>query len=190
MRDHKAYILHSIRYARYPLISVQDRLSGLDVQIVLSKDSSLSRTIMQGYMEEYPYLRQLYYVVKTALEIRGLTDVYRGGIGSYPLFMMIVASIRHAPHPPNDAAGGLLNFLRFWSEFDTRNQGISIEPAYLFDKASETVIPIETKIRLEVCDRVRCFRAAANINPEIRSHPFPSVPAVSSRSRRQDQRPR
>ncbi|KAH8724499.1 hypothetical protein GQ44DRAFT_708785 [Phaeosphaeriaceae sp. PMI808] len=135
-----SYLLPQLRYARYPLVSLQDRKSGLDIQIVLANDTSLSRTIMAGYMEQYPYLRQLYQVVKTTLDIRGLTDVFRGGVGSYSLFMMIVASIRHNPHPRGDVAGALMNFLQFYHTFDTTNMGISIDPVSLLDKKEHPVI--------------------------------------------------
>lgn len=147
---HKAYMLARLLYARYPLLSLQDRQSGLVIQIVLSNDTSLSREIMQGYMEEYPYLRQLYFVVKTMFDVRVLSDVFRGGFGSYPIFMMLVASIKHMPHPRNDAAGALINFLKFYGNFNTKEQGISIRPPHIFDKTSEVVMHDKAKAGLEV----------------------------------------
>ncbi|KAF1848555.1 uncharacterized protein K460DRAFT_375402 [Cucurbitaria berberidis CBS 394.84] len=149
LRRHKAYLLPKLRYARYPLISMQDRQSGLDVQIVLSNDTSISRVIMHDYMEQYPYLRPVYYVVKTMFDVRGLSDVFRGGFGSYSLFMMIVASVRHKPNPRNDTAGALINFLSFWRDFDTRKQGISIEPPEFFDKDSDLFITDEVKSKIK-----------------------------------------
>ncbi|USP75110.1 Terminal nucleotidyltransferase 4A [Curvularia clavata] len=149
IRRHEAYFLPVIRYARYPLISAQDRNSGLDIQIVLSNDTSLSNTMVQNYMDEIPYLRKLYYVAKNILDVRGLSDVYRGGIGSYSIFMMLVASIKHMPHERQDAAGALLNFLNFYSIFDTKKHGISIEPVGLFDKAKHPIITKATEAKLE-----------------------------------------
>ncbi|KAG9190404.1 non-canonical poly(A) RNA polymerase PAPD5/7 [Alternaria panax] len=144
-----AYLLSVVRHARYPLISAQDRLSGLDVQIVLANDTSISRVIMHGYMDEIPYLRELYWVVKTVFDIRGLSDVFRGGLGSYSLFMMVVASIKHAPEPPKDSAQALLNFLYFWGNFDTTKQGVSIEPAYLYDKVEHPVLTDTQRAKLK-----------------------------------------
>ncbi|KAF2687926.1 hypothetical protein K458DRAFT_332404 [Lentithecium fluviatile CBS 122367] len=139
----RAYLMPVMRHARYPLISLQDRASGIDVQIVLSNDTSLSRELMQQYMQEFPFLRQLYSVVKTIFDARGLSDVFRGGFGSYTIFMMVVASLKHKPHKRNDAMGALLNFLRFWGHFDTTKQGVSIEPPILFDK-SEVLVMTDT----------------------------------------------
>ena len=105
---------------------------------------------MQRYMQEIPYLRSLYYVVKTIFDIRGLSDVFRGGFGSYSIFMMLVASLKHAPHQRQDAAGGLLNFLKFYSDFDAKAHGISIEPVELFDKVQHPVITNPVKISFKV----------------------------------------
>lgn len=127
-----------------------DKKSGLEVQIVLSNNTSASRVLIQDYMHEYPYLRPLYSVVKTIFDIRGLSDVFRGGFGSYSIFMMLVASLRHNPHPRNDAAGGLVNFFSFWKDFNTRSHGISLEPAYIFDKGSELVMSDTVRKKLEV----------------------------------------
>ena len=104
---------------------------------------------MARYAEDYPYLYELYFVLKAALEIRGLTDVFRGGLGSYPLLMMLVASIKLNPHPRNDAAGALINFLEFYGSFDNTSKGISIDPPELFDKAEITVMSAKTKSKIE-----------------------------------------
>lgn len=147
----KDYTLCCIRHARYPLISMQDRNSGLDVQVVLSNDTSQSRTVMSKYMEEYPYLRELYSVVKTMFDVRGLSDVFRGGFGSYAIFIMIIASLRHSPPKRRDAAGGLINFLQFWGEYDTSTNGISIEPTVYYNKEKELVMPAAVKKMIMVC---------------------------------------
>ncbi|KAH7081710.1 hypothetical protein BKA63DRAFT_404886 [Paraphoma chrysanthemicola] len=170
---HNAYLLAQLRYARYPLISLQDQKSRLDVQIVLSNDTTLSRDMMKGYMEEYPYLRQLFFVVKTMFDVRGLSDVFRGGFGSYSLFMMLVASIKHNPHPRKDAAGALINFLKFYRNFDTTKNGISIEPPILFDKKKEPVLSDKVKAKLEegdvkpLPDYMLCLRDPADATNDL-----------------------
>lgn len=150
LRTQEAYLHGTLRHARYPLISLQDRESGIDVQIVLSNDTSLSREFVKKYMQKYPYLRQLYFVIKTMLDIRGLTNVFKGGFGSYSLFMMIVAAIRKLPNPRKDAAGGLVNFLKVYRRFDCARYGIQIEPWSIFHKDQTTVLSAKTKAQLRV----------------------------------------
>lgn len=147
----KNYILCVIRYSRYPLISLQDRASGVDVQIVLSNDSTASEAAASKYLKEYPYLAKVYTVVKSMFDIRGLSDVFRGGFGGYPLFMMVVASLQLNPPAKADAAHGLLSFLDFWGTFDTAQNGISIDPPELLTKDETIVKRDETKALFEVC---------------------------------------
>lgn len=137
LSNHKdSYSLPVMRWARYPLVSLQDRVSALDIQIVLSNDTSLGRRFIKRYQAEYPYLDAVYSVLKAALDIRGLSDVFQGGVGSYPLFMMVVASLKHRQNGRNDAQTALLNFLDFWGNFDSSKHGLSIEPPKYLAKDS------------------------------------------------------
>jgi non-canonical poly(A) RNA polymerase PAPD5/7 len=145
------YFLCAIRYSRYPLLSFQDRASGLDVQIVLSNDTSSARAAVSKYLKEYSYLAEVYTVVKSMFDIRGLSDVFRGGFGGYSIFMMVVASLQLNAPIKADAAHGLLSFLQFWSTFDTTQKGISVEPSELFDKDETVVMGGRAKSLLEVC---------------------------------------
>ncbi|PVH99062.1 hypothetical protein DM02DRAFT_595036 [Periconia macrospinosa] len=152
LRDHKSYIDPHIRNARYPLVHLIDRKTGLEVQIVCSNGTSKSTDMMQAYMEEFVHLRPVFFLVKTILYTRGLTEVHRGGMGSYTIFMMIVAALKHTKPEPthvNDAAGTLMTFLNFWSEVDL-TQGISIEPPVLFNKADVPVMTDETRAKIQV----------------------------------------
>ncbi|KAH7118807.1 hypothetical protein B0J11DRAFT_77197 [Dendryphion nanum] len=148
MRSNMFQNVH-LRYSRYPLISLRDIPTGLDVQIVLANDTSHQRKFIEQYLREYEYLGTIYPLIKTMFNTRDLSDVYNGGFGSYPLFMMIVAALRQRPPPKDNAAGGLQSFLTFWKEFDTTKQGISLEPNELFDKESAPIITERAKVKLK-----------------------------------------
>lgn len=133
------YAEPELRHARYPLLSLLDRATGVNIQIVLSNNTSKSREYIAHYMEEYPHIRQVYPVVKTIFEQRGLSDVFLGGFGSYSIFMMLVASLQNQLNQRQDAAGALINFLYYWAYFDTREHGVSIDPPEYFDKKKNPV---------------------------------------------------
>jgi len=135
-KHRNSYLLPTLLWARYPLISMQDRASGLDVQIVLSNDTTLSRHFIQRYQEEYPFINEVYSVLKATLDTRGLSDVFKGGVGSYPLFMMIVACLVHRPSARTDAQSALFGFLAFWGTFKAKKHGISIEPPEFLAKTN------------------------------------------------------
>lgn len=137
---HPKFMLAFLRHSRYPLISVVHKQSGIDVQIVCANDTSAQRDLMKTYLNEYPGLKQTYLLVKTMLEVRGLSDVYRGGLGSYGIFIMIVASFKlieqqgFSMHKKGNPAQLFLNFLHYWSYFDTYTHGVRLEPPGIFEK--------------------------------------------------------
>ena len=168
-----AYIQPVIRHAHYPLISMRDCASGIDIQIVLSNDTSRSREMMHQYMHRYPYLHQTYTLVKTMFQCRGLADVYRGGFGSYSIFMMLVAALRHKPPQRPTAVDALYCFLLFWHRFDTTKHGISIEPRKFIKKEANLVMTNTTKQKIEVSNKKK------KISP---THPFPMLPSPPQRT--------
>ncbi|EOD44085.1 PAP/25A-associated [Neofusicoccum parvum] len=112
---------------------------------------------MARFLEDMPALRTVYTLVKYMLEIRGLTDVFRGGMGSYSIFYMIVAGIKFGPQTAkDDPAAQLLAFMDFYSNFDTTKNWISLEPLEILPK-------IETKPTqsLEEKEDSRIFSAFA-----------------------------
>ncbi|KAF2834825.1 hypothetical protein M501DRAFT_1045106, partial [Patellaria atrata CBS 101060] len=136
--DSKEFMLVTFRHSRYPLISMQHRESGLDIQIVLSNDTRLQRDYIQRQLSEIPDLKPLYVLFKMTLDIRGLNNVFRGGLGSYPLFNMLVAPLR-LKIPENEL--GISNFeknleviLDFWGNLSTQHTAVSVEPPMLLKK--------------------------------------------------------
>ena len=142
-KSKKGYVLCNLRNARYPLLSVHHSPSGTDIQIVCSNDTSRSREVTLQY--------STYNIARAIFQARGMLDVFHGGLGSYTLFMMVVASYKirlneeKGWEPVYDDRGtgdcslanpfqAVLNFLDFWTRFDTYKHAISLEPVYCFSK--------------------------------------------------------
>jgi non-canonical poly(A) RNA polymerase PAPD5/7 len=126
--ESKDYILVNRRQSRYPLISMQHKASGYDVQIVCNNDTSHARTTTKALLVEDPDLHALFAVFKAAFEIRGLTDVYRGGLGSYSLFIMIAAALQNSRHeyPNRSLVEKFMEVLRFWTKFNPYKQCLAV----------------------------------------------------------------
>jgi non-canonical poly(A) RNA polymerase PAPD5/7 len=146
----KKYPLCELHHSRYPLIALKHRSTQLEIQIVLNNDTSLSRKYIQAYTVEYPYLPNIYSVFKCLFDVRGLSDVFNGGFGSYSIFMMTVAALRLNPPSQPTAALGLWSTLEFWRDVDLNSKGISIEPSEFFEKSSESVMSSKARVRLQV----------------------------------------
>ncbi|KAJ9648988.1 hypothetical protein H2199_000901 [Coniosporium tulheliwenetii] len=131
----KDFMLVALRHARYPLISMQHRESGIDIQIVCSNDSTTSREWIKKYLDELPGLRAIYTLVKVMFDIRGLSDVYRGGLGSYSIFMMIVASLKLAEKSESDdLSHKFMSVLDFYINLNTYKHGVAVYPPGFFEK--------------------------------------------------------
>lgn len=141
------FMLVSLRNSRFPIINAQHKHTGIDIQIVSRPDTNAQREAMVRYLRQIPALRSVYMVLKAALGIRGLVDVFNGGIGSYGLFMMLVASIQR-PHssPPKSTSGCLRRFLGFYTDLDMTKYGISVSPPKKFKKHDAFTMDIKAHI--------------------------------------------
>jgi non-canonical poly(A) RNA polymerase PAPD5/7 len=124
------YICTTLRTSgRFPIINTQHKHTNVDIQIVSAPETKKQQKWTARYLEKMPHIRTLYLIIRTALETRGLVDVFNGGIGSYSLFWMIVAALeRRSSHRPTTAAEQLRHFLDFYANFDTVRYGLTINP--------------------------------------------------------------
>jgi len=83
-------------------------------------------------MRELPHLMGIYTVVRTMMVLRSLEDVFRGGVGSYTLVMMIIASLKLAPG--SSMGQSLINFFGFYGNLDTYKETIGLMPPALHPK--------------------------------------------------------
>lgn len=125
--------------ARIPIIETKHRGTGLKIQIQTMALHQPAQEYTAAYLNELPSLRPLFIVLRYCLEIRGLTTVYEGGLGSYSLLMMIVTALKHysGTFAPDDLAGQLLYVLYFYGPTDLYQYGFSANPPRVFDKRKE-----------------------------------------------------
>ncbi|EKG17872.1 PAP/25A-associated [Macrophomina phaseolina MS6] len=150
------FMLVFLRFARYPLVSMQHVESSLDVQIVCSNDTSHARSVMAKFMEELPALRAVYTLFKYMFEVRGFADVFRGGMGSYSIFYMVAAAMKlRGESATDDAAAQLLAVLDFYSDFDTTKFWISLDPLEIMPKIeNKPTHSKEEKQKLKAHERI------------------------------------
>ncbi|KAF2083232.1 hypothetical protein K490DRAFT_52195, partial [Saccharata proteae CBS 121410] len=134
---HKDWILVAYRELRFPLITAQHRLSGIDIQIVGAPSTANAQASVAHYLKKFPTLRDVFAVVRQMLDARGFLDVYKGGMGSYSVFNMVVASYLHNPSEEKEGAR-VLAFLEFWAKHDLYGSCVSIDPPLIFPKIRKT----------------------------------------------------
>ncbi|KAA6414265.1 MAG: hypothetical protein FRX48_02628 [Lasallia pustulata] len=130
-------------YARVPIVTGLHRHTGLKVDFQSLAPTLAARTCVAAYLSEYPTLRPLYTLLRSALAIRHLNTVFEGGLGSYTILMMIVNALKHASLPSStgygitrhDLGAQLFWVLDFYATADLRRNGYSPDPPGVFPKA-------------------------------------------------------
>jgi len=133
-------------HARVPLVTSKHHATGLDIQVQTLAQYQSAQVYTAAYLAELPSLRPLYIVLRHSLEVRNLTTVHEGGLGSYTILMMIVTALKHSSgkFAGDDLGGQLLYILEFYGDADLYKQGFAANPPRVFDKANEPR-PIEER---------------------------------------------
>ena len=128
-----------VRHARVPIIRSTHVATGLEVQIQTMAQYRAAHEHTLAYLSEFPSLRPLYIILRYCLELRDLTTVFRGGLGSYSLLMMIVTAMKHAngKFATDDLGGQLIHVLEFYGGADLYKVGFSANPPRVFEKQKE-----------------------------------------------------
>ena len=139
-----------VRYARVPIFRSTHVSTGLEVQIQTMEPYQAAHEHAVAYLAEFPSLRPLYIIFRYCLEVRDLTTVYRGGLGSYSILMMVVTAIKHSSgrFASDDLAGQLLHVLDFYGKADLSKFGYSADPPRVFEKQKEVWSLSEKRVRM------------------------------------------
>lgn len=136
LKQSKRY--NQVRYihARVDIVTAYDIKTGLSLQFSTLVSFRPAREYSMCYLAEFQGLRPLYVALRHFLLMRNLTGVRTGGIGSYPLLVMIVTALKHGPPmlTKGDLGHQLLHVLEFWSTADLYKYGYCADPPSRFEK--------------------------------------------------------
>jgi hypothetical protein len=157
--------------AKVPIVSARHIATDLDIQVKCMIDGQASTALVKAYLDEFPTLRPLFFVLRQILTMRSLGDASNHGIGSYPLLMMIVASLKFSASRFHriDAGRQLLYFLDFYSKIDFRTTGVAVDPPELFAKThnprqAKRIFNAEAELRGEPADETTSPQAHGDEN--------------------------
>ena len=125
-----------VQFARVPIIRSKHIATGLDVQIQTMAPYQAAHEHTIAYLSEFPSLRPLYILLRYCLELRNLTTVFEGGLGSYSILMMIVTALKHSSgkFASDDLGGQLMYVLEFYGKANLYEVGFSANPPRVFKK--------------------------------------------------------
>lgn len=143
--------LQVISRAKVPIVKFVDASTHLHVDISFENDSGLvANETFLNWTRTYPALPPLVLVLKHFLSMRGLNEVYSGGIGSFTVTCLLVSLHQLLPsvtsgrvQPRHNLGLMLMEFLDLYgSHFDTRHTGIRVDSANPGYFRKETVFPL------------------------------------------------
>ena len=138
-------------HARVPIVKAEHRATQAKVELQTLSSQRNTREYVASYLAEFPTLRTLYIVIRSALHIRYLTNVHKGGLGSYSIFVMIVNALKHASgkYANDDLANHFLHVLDFYGNADLYKYGFSPDPPRKILKQGKKMSAKEKNARLQ-----------------------------------------
>ena len=132
------YQFRLITDTRVPILQGKHLPTGIKIDIQSSTDAMASSEYTRNYLNEFPALRALHFIIKHSLHMRGLGMAPEAGLGSYVILNMLVASFKFndGRYDRLETGRPLLDFLEFYGPFPFDKEGISIEPIERFPKRS------------------------------------------------------
>lgn len=84
-----------MRFAEVPIVKMTDGHTGMKVDISFNVNNGV-RTVelIKHYSNVFPMLPKLVLVLKQFLAQRDMNEVYRGGLSSYSLILMVVSFLQ------------------------------------------------------------------------------------------------
>ena len=143
----RATQLEVVDKARVPIVKFVDGATGVAVDICLEELTGLqSSALARKALAKFPQYGPLVLVLKRWLNARGLHDTYHGGVGSYLLQLLVIASLQHPPAERKPSLRGnlgscVLHFLElFGLRLNYEAVGISVaDGGAFFSKAERRV---------------------------------------------------
>ena len=153
-------------FARIPIARAIHRKTNQEIQVQIQTGGNAQQQHTLAYQAEYPSLRPLYVVLRSCLEMRGLSRPYEGGLGSYPILISIVNALKHASgqHDPHDLGSQLLHVLKFYETSDLCRYGFSADPPRLFRK-DKTSMAAEDRLRRAADPVLSGIDTMSKLNP-------------------------
>lgn len=129
--------------AKVPLVKYIDSKTGLKVDISFENETGLEANMTyKKWKEQYPAMPIIVTMIKQFLMMRGLHEVFTGGLGGFGVTCMVVSLFQHMPQiqsrnmdPMQNLGEVLMSFLDFYgNKLNTTTTGIRMSPPGYFPK--------------------------------------------------------
>lgn len=150
--------------AKVPIVKYVDAQTDLRVDISFDNDTGLvANNTYNEWKAQYPAMPYIVTLVKQFLAMRGLNEVFSGGLGGFSITCMVVSLMQCMPQlqsknmdPMHNLGEIFMAFLDFYgNKLNTESTGIQMTPPYLFSKVCASSSAFFQKSDLLTSDSVR-----------------------------------
>lgn len=129
--------------AKVPIVKYVDMKTGLKVDISFENETGLiANRTYNNWKREFPAMPVIVTMVKQFLMMRGLHEVFTGGLGGFGVTCMVVSLLQHMPQvrsgnmdPMSHLGEVFMTFLDFYgNKLNTTTTGIRLNPPEYFKK--------------------------------------------------------
>jgi non-canonical poly(A) RNA polymerase PAPD5/7 len=146
--------------SKVPIVKFTDKRTGIKVDISFENNSGFpALETFKAWKQQYPALPVLVALVKQVLVMRGINEVFCGGIGGFTTICLVMHILQTMPEiqsgsmDPSQHYGEIfMKLLDFYgNKIDIRSTGILMHPPYHYDKDKNPAM-MQNKDRLTIID--------------------------------------
>jgi non-canonical poly(A) RNA polymerase PAPD5/7 len=146
--------------SKVPIVKFTDKRTGIKVDISFENSSGFpALEKFKIWKQQYPALPVLVALVKQVLVMRGINEVFCGGVGGFTTICLVMHILQTMPEiqsgsmDPSQHYGEIfMKFLDFYgNKIDIRSTGILMHPPYHYDKEKNPRM-MQNKDRLTIID--------------------------------------
>ncbi|KZF22882.1 hypothetical protein L228DRAFT_268260 [Xylona heveae TC161] len=152
-----------IAKARVPIVKFIDKATGLKVDMSFENDTGIvANETFQAWRHRYPAMPVIVTVIKQFLMMRGLNEVFTGGLGGFSVTCLVTSLLQNMPQvqsgnfvPEKHLGEVLMEFFDLYgNEFNVLTTGIQLEPPGYFEKRSNMniIYQLNKMDRLSIVD--------------------------------------
>jgi non-canonical poly(A) RNA polymerase PAPD5/7 len=141
----KSGSIEVIAKARVPLVKYVDWATGIKVDLSFDNMSGIfANRTFETWKTQFPAMPYIVAIVKQYLLMRGLNEVFAGGLGGFSIICLVVSLLQHMPSvqsgnmdPRYNLGEVLLNFFDLYgNKLEYTTTGIQLRPPCYYIKVS------------------------------------------------------
>ncbi|KAI9820168.1 MAG: hypothetical protein M1827_005790 [Pycnora praestabilis] len=152
---------------KVPLVKYVDKATGLKVDLSFENSTGYAANkTFKDWKKQYPAMPVIVMIIKQFLMMRGLSEVFTGGLGGFSVTCLVTSLLQNMPDLRNGTLSPELHYeellLRFFdfygNEFNPEKTGIQLNPPALINKVRLLILSSTQPVQWSLRDSILSAR--------------------------------